>query len=118
MKILFLSGSIEPGKDGVGDYSRTLAAECLSLGYETLLSSLNDQWIAGQKREAAGLRLGTNMRWPDRINALRAFLTANRPEVVSLQFVPYSFHPAGLNFALPRILAAIIGRTRVHIYVS
>jgi glycosyltransferase involved in cell wall biosynthesis len=115
VKILFLSGSLEPGKDGVGDYTRTLAAECLRLGHDTFLSSLNDQWIAGQRTEAAALRLGSKMPWPDRINALRAFATANRPEVVSLQFVPYSFHPAGLNFALPQILAAIIGLKTVHV---
>jgi glycosyltransferase involved in cell wall biosynthesis len=51
------------------------------------------------------------MSWPDRINAARAFLAQNGPEIISLQFVPYSFHPAGLNFALPQILRAIIGQT-------
>ena len=51
------------------------------------------------------------MSWPDRINAARAFLARNGPGVVSLQFVPYSFHPAGLNFALPQILRAILGQT-------
>jgi glycosyltransferase involved in cell wall biosynthesis len=116
VKILFLSGSLESGKDGVGDYTRLLAAECLRLGHETFLSGLNDSWIGEQQRmEPAVLRLGTKMHWPDRIRALRAFLAASQAEIVSLQFVPYSFHPAGLNFALPQILGAIIGQTRVHI---
>jgi len=114
VKILFLSGSLEPGKDGVGDYTRTLAAECLRLGHDTFLSSLNDPWVVGQRKEAHALRLGISMRWTERAKALQAFLAANRPQVVSLQFVPYSFHPAGLNLALPQILVAIIGETPVQ----
>jgi glycosyltransferase involved in cell wall biosynthesis len=115
VKILFLAGSLEPGRDGVGDYTRTLAAECTRLGHQTLLLSLNDPWVHGPLLEPAVLRLGTKMPWPDRVRALRAFLAASRAEIVSLQFVPYSFHPVGLNFALPQVLGAMIGQTRVHI---
>ena len=110
MKILFLTGSLEPVKDGVGDYTRVLAGECARLGHETSSLSLNDQWVKGSQMKPAELRLGARMSWPERINAARAFLAQNGPEIVSLQFVPYSFHPAGLNFALPQILRAIIGQ--------
>lgn len=115
MKILFLTGSLEAGKDGVGDYSRMLAVECGRLGHKTFLMSLNDPWIAGSQMQSAELRLGAQMSWPDRINAARAFLAQKDPEIVSLQFVPYSFHPAGLNFALPQILRAIIDQKRAQI---
>jgi glycosyltransferase involved in cell wall biosynthesis len=115
VKILFLSGSLEPGKDGVGDYARMLAAECRRLGHEPFLLSLNDQWLAGKLQQPAELRLGAQISWPDRISAARAFLAQNGPQIVSLQFVPYSFHPAGLNFALPQILRAIMGQRRVQI---
>jgi glycosyltransferase involved in cell wall biosynthesis len=115
VKILFLTGSLEPGKDGVGDYTKLLAGHCGSLGHGTFLLSLNDQWVAEAVQEAAQLRLGTSMPWPDRVNAAQAFLAQNGPEIVSLQFVPYSFHPAGLNFALPQILRAIIGQKHVQI---
>ncbi|HEY2122856.1 MAG TPA: hypothetical protein VGH07_04620 [Chthoniobacterales bacterium] len=115
MKILFLAGSLEPGRDGVGDYTRTLATECARLGHNTLLLSLNDPWVQGPLLEPAVLRLGLKMSWPDRVKTARAFLNANRAEIVSLQFVPYSFHPAGLNFALPQILSAIIGQTLVQV---
>jgi glycosyltransferase involved in cell wall biosynthesis len=118
VKILFLTGSLEPGKDGVGDYTRVLAAECARLGHDTFRLSLNDQWVTGSQQRSqqkpAELRLGASMSWPDRVIAARAFLAQNGPEIVSLQFVPYSFHPAGLNFALPQILRAIIGQTRVQ----
>src|SRR5215469_5144860 len=32
VKILFVTGSLEAGKDGVGDYARLLAAECVRQG--------------------------------------------------------------------------------------
>jgi glycosyltransferase involved in cell wall biosynthesis len=115
MKILFLTGSLETGKDGVGDYSRVLAAECSRRGHETYSLSLNDQWLAGKLQQPAELRLGAQVSWPDRINAARSFLARNDPGIISLQFVPYSFHPAGLNFALPQILRAIIGQRQVQI---
>ncbi|HEY2123023.1 MAG TPA: hypothetical protein VGH07_05470, partial [Chthoniobacterales bacterium] len=115
MKILFLAGSLEPGRDGVGDYTRTLATECARLGHDTLLLSLNDPWVHGPRLKPAVLRLGSKMSWPDRVKTARAFLNANGAEIVSLQFVPYSFHRAGLNFALPQILSAIIGQTRVQV---
>ena len=111
VKILFLAGSIEPGKDGVGDYARTLACECAHGGHETFLLSLNDTWVSGSAEAPSELRLGARMPWPDRVNAARAFLRGIQPDWVSLQYVPYSFHPTGLNFALPQILSAIIGRT-------
>jgi glycosyltransferase involved in cell wall biosynthesis len=114
VKIVFLAGSIEPGKDGVGDYTRTLADECARLGHETFVLSLNDTWVPASVSAPAELRLGARMPWPERVNATRAFLAAVRPDWVSLQFVPYSFHPAGLSFALPRILSVILGRTPTH----
>jgi glycosyltransferase involved in cell wall biosynthesis len=115
VKILFLVGSLEPGKDGVGDYTRTLATECARLGHETFLLSLNDPWVDVPLLEPTVVRLGTRMSWPDRVKTARAFLTANRAEIVSLQFVPYSFHRVGLNFALPQILSAIIVQTRAQV---
>ena len=114
MKILFLAGSFEPGKDGVGDYTRTLATECARLGHETFLVGLNDPWIDAPVQDRQLLRLEARASWPDRVRAAQSFSTENRPDMVSLQFVPYSFHPAGLNFALPQLLRAIIGRTSVQ----
>jgi glycosyltransferase involved in cell wall biosynthesis len=115
VKILFLCGSLEPGKDGVGDYSRILAAECARLGHETYLLSLNDSWIGGSQRQQTTHRLGTQSSWPERVKSARALLAEIRPDLVSLQFVPYSFHPAGLNFALPQILSAIVGRLPMQV---
>jgi len=115
VKILFIAGSLEPGRDGVGDYTRTLAGECRRLGHETFLMSLNDSWIDKPSRGDRELRLLSTMPWVSRIKAGRTFVAENHPDLVSLQYVPYSFHPTGLSFALPKIVEAIIGRVTAHL---
>jgi glycosyltransferase involved in cell wall biosynthesis len=115
VKILFLSGALEPGKDGVGDYTRTLATECTRLGHETFLLSLNDPWIDAPLNEQREVRLGAKLSWPNRLKFAKIFVTEIRPDMVSLQFVPYSFHPAGLSFALPQLLRACIGRIQTQV---
>jgi glycosyltransferase involved in cell wall biosynthesis len=115
MKILFLTGSLEPGKDGVGDYTRLLANECGERGHEVFLLGLNDPWAGGPLREKTLLRLGAKMSWSERVKQARAFGSEVTPQIVSLQFVPYSFHPAGLPFALPQALRAIISLVPVQI---
>jgi len=115
VKILFVSGGLELGKDGVGDYTRSLATECTRLGHETFLLSLNDPWIDAPLIELREVRLGTKLSWPDRLKFAKRFVTENRPDLVSLQFVPYSFHPVGLSFALPQLLRAFIGRIPTEI---
>ena len=42
MKIIFLTGSLEKGRTGVGDYTRLLASECKRLGHEVQTIALND----------------------------------------------------------------------------
>jgi hypothetical protein len=55
------------------------------------------------------------MSWVDRTQAVRGILAEDQPDIVSLQFVPYAFHPAGLPFFLPRIVPAMVGRLPVQI---
>lgn len=47
MKILFLCGSLEPGRDGVGDYTRRLAGEIMRQGHDAIIIALNDRYIGG-----------------------------------------------------------------------
>jgi glycosyltransferase involved in cell wall biosynthesis len=123
MKLLFITGCLEPGKDGVGDYTRELAAECGLRGYPASLMSLNDPWIKTPVKEippdtgtgTSLLRLGPRQSWVDRVTAARAFLAETGPDLVSLQLLLHSFHPAGLSFALPQLLRAIIGQIPVQV---
>ena len=45
MKIIFLTGSLEKGRTGVGDYTRLLVSECKRLGHEVQTIALNDLFI-------------------------------------------------------------------------
>lgn len=46
MKFLFICGSLEPGKNGVGDYTRRLAGECIRMGHDAMILALDERiWI-------------------------------------------------------------------------
>ena len=45
MVILFLTGCLQPGKDGVGDYTRLLARECIRQGQACCLIALDDPYV-------------------------------------------------------------------------
>ena len=46
MKVLFICGSLEPGRDGVGDYTRRLAGELIHQGHFASIIALNDPHAA------------------------------------------------------------------------
>lgn len=111
MRIAFLHSCLEPGKDGVGDYTRQLAAESLRQGHQVCLVALNDPFVSGIREEESVFRLGRDKPWADRIQAAKAFLTRFGPNRVSLQFVCYGFHPKGLAFEIAGRLRELIGET-------
>ena len=102
MRIAFICGSIEPGRDGVGDYTRRLAAECIRQGHECRMVSLRDRGKYGSEMQEcegvqiACLRCPASMAGEERIRQAREFLDAFQPDCISLQFVPYAFHPKGI----------------------
>jgi len=119
MKIVFLCSSLEPGCDGVGDYSRRLAGALILLGHPTLLLAINDQFI---RDKINGSQLEDNItipvfRLPSNWTASRRFSEAKRwideqnPEWISLQYVPFSFHSKGLHFGLSKRLL-LLGKGR------
>lgn len=97
MKLVILCGSLEPGKDGVGDYSRQLANYCRSQNHSVLLCSLNDGWIKldAVAKESQEIRIASVTPWPQRIEALQKTLDFFQPDFISLQFVPYAYHKRG-----------------------
>ncbi|MDP0496702.1 MAG: hypothetical protein Q7Q73_10895 [Verrucomicrobiota bacterium JB024] len=102
MKIAFLANCLEPGRDGVGDYTRTLAAACEELGHETACFALRDPFAPeGDQRRFTGA-----IDDPAQSERLIAELKAFAPDRVSLQFVPYGLHPKGLPTRLPAFLRA------------
>lgn len=124
MRLAFICSGLEPGRDGVGDYTRLLAAECVRQGHEVLLIALNDKAAAvegglgAQECEGIALpcvRYAVSRPWSERFELARAELAAFAPDWVSLQFVPYGFQPKGLPWFLARGLEKVIAKRPLQI---
>jgi hypothetical protein len=123
MKILFICGSIELGKDGVGDYTRRLSGELLRTGHEIQIISLCDKvadcfFTENQEIEETPVtvrRIPMCSNYQQRLDWTQEILTEIRPDWISLQFVPYSFNPKGLPFWLPSFLKKLKGNHKWHI---
>jgi hypothetical protein len=119
MRIAFVTGSLAPGRDGVGDHVRLLAAECARRGHAVMLVSLAEAEAPEPMEEAA---------WPiRRFTAAECFLDEGRavrgcfdefvPEWVSLHFVPYSFHARGFfGRAIPLLGNVLAAAPRRHVF--
>lgn len=115
MKILFICGSLEPGKDGVGDYTRRLGCALISQGISITVLALNDFYITeAQETEQDDeevnipvLRIPSIWTKVKRTAYAKHWVKQHNPEWLSLQFVPYSFHNKGLPFGLARQLKEI-----------
>lgn len=123
MKIIIICGSLEPGRDGVGDYSRRLAGELIRQGHEAQIISLNDKYVSSKivekqndfSTEIICLRLPSKYSWTQRIFESNIFISDYNPEWISLQFVPFSFHEKGLPIGLGSKLKKLgIGR-KLHV---
>ena len=124
MKILFICGALEPGKDGVGDYTRRLAGAVQSLGHQSSIIALNDPYLAentiadqpAENNTIPVLRISANTGDIDRYRRASEWADAFEPLWISLQFVPYSFSPRGLPFNLARQLVTLLIKGRqLHI---
>lgn len=123
MKILFFCGSAEPGKDGVGDYTRRLCGELLRIGHETQILSLFDREVSSfisqnQKIDETELlvnRIPYLTEYEQRVAQSKLILNAFQPDWISLQFVPYSFDSKGLPFRFPELLKELKGAHQWHV---
>lgn len=123
MRIVFLCGSLEPGRDGVGDYTRQLAGELIRLGHFVSAIALYDRHLVETQKEdqlSEGIKLAI-LRLPYKLNEKYRFQQAKEwiegfePELISLQFVPFSFHPLGFTHKLTSNLRLFKGKFHWHI---
>lgn len=123
MRILFICGSLEPGRDGVGDYTRTLAAAIVGHGHEVRLLAINDrhvnvEWESIEEFPGGKirvLRLPFALSWARRGERARDWLRGFESDWASLQFVPYSFQRKGLPVGLGDWLRGCIECRHWHI---
>ena len=110
MKILFLAPTLQEG-GGVADYTRRLAHALRELGEDVRRISLNErEGEAGEDPD----RMEARLSWKSRRDRLQGIIDEFEPDIVSLQYVPYGFHPKGLAIRLPRYLASLNGGFRWH----
>lgn len=127
MKIAFITSRLDIGQDGVGDYTRALAKECIRQGHECFLISLCERvnCQTGQREQTsdsqdesvkiAELRLSAQLPWDERQAQVRISLNSFKPDWVSLQFVPYGFQEKGIILGLSTILSPLVKKRRFHI---
>lgn len=116
MKIIFICGSLEPGRDGVGDYTRLLAAELIRLTHHTTVIAINDKYIDALSEEEQKVeevtvpvvRLPSDIKESLRFDYVRKKALALDPDWISLQFVPFSFQKKGLPFSLIKQLKPFV----------
>lgn len=118
MKLVFLCSSLAPGRDGVGDYVRQLAAACTSLGHVCLLVALHDRHLSSSTALIRGtdeIRLSAALTWAKREKLLHELLGNFDPHWISWQMVPYGFDPRGILPAGVYRLAAAARRWPNHV---
>jgi hypothetical protein len=116
MRLAFICSSLEPGRDGVGDYTRRLAAECIRQGHPGIILGLNDSRVHEQalfETQSLGgvsisiLRLPSAIPVSDRLIIAHKWLGSFRPDRISLQYVCYGYHPRGLAWRWNSALAGL-----------
>jgi hypothetical protein len=117
LKILFVCSCLEPGMDGVGDYTRRLAEEINARGHHCSLLAVADvhvkKAVTGDFGDANApipyLRLPATDSWPERVRQAKVFRERFAPDWISWQIVPYGFDPRGLSFGMGRRFQEISG---------
>jgi hypothetical protein len=118
VKILFICGSLEPGNDGVGDYTARLASELLRIGHKVSILAFNDKFsihLSSGAGEVPILRMPSDWALKTRFLKAKDWINEFKPDWISLQFVIFSFNKKGLPFGLASRLSALGTHCKWHI---
>jgi hypothetical protein len=119
MRITFLVGGLEPGQDGVGDYTRLLALECAGLGATCQVIAVADRHARGRSSgrfsSVETIRLPDHLSWPSRLEAVERATQWSAAQWVSVQFVPFSYQRWGVAMTFVRALPRLIEPARLHV---
>ena len=123
MKIIFLCGSLEPGRDGVGDYVLRLAGELIKQKNQVVAIALNDRYTSielienkiSNNIELKVIRLPAIWKTEQRFSRAQKCIQEFNPDWLSLQFVPFSFHNKGIIAGLDQHLLKLGDHTQWHI---
>lgn len=121
--ICFICGSLEPGKDGVGDYTRRLAGELIRQGNFVNIISVNDKYTDFLIEEYQNdgfqsikvLRIPENFKWSKKSKIVNDFFNDKYFDFISLQYVPYSFNRKGIAYKFNKLISEIKFKGGFHI---
>jgi len=114
MKIAFIVGSMQVNTNGVAAYTSILSKQLEAMGHNVLIITLNE--LEAHNTTPNSLNLGKHLSIFKRYFNLRSILLQQKPDLISIQYVPYSFHPKGLAFEL-LIFSQLLKLFRVHLMV-
>lgn len=122
MKILFICGSLEKSKDGVGDYTRRLACELISQGHSCVILALMDKFVSNAIKETQlidnqsilTLRLPFNSGYSVNCRLAKNFVESFNSDWISLQYVPFAFENKGLPIFLSGHLRRLVADKFIH----
>ncbi len=123
MKIVFICSSLWPGRDGVGDYCRRLSVELIKQGHGAGMIALQERDIAmvvsGTQHldgvDLPVLQIPEGMQEKDAMVVGREWVNELNPDWLSLQFVPFGYHPKGLRIGFSKFLLTLGGNRPWHI---
>lgn len=118
MNITIICGRLEPGSDGVGDYSRRLAQEATAnLGHRVQLISLFDEQEQTERPGPNYLIRRTKLNYQNQadIRKLVEMIESWNTDAVSLQFVPFAYHPKGLISKFIPFIQAVRENRRLQV---
>lgn len=109
---------MQPGHDGVGDYTRRLACELIRQGHVVEAIALTDKYVSHQCLELQTfdlvelpvLRLPVALPLTQKLNIAKKYINEFNPDWISLQFVIFGYHPKGLPLWLTKL--AMLGKGR------
>ena len=125
MKLIYLCGSLEEGRDGVGDYTRTLAVQMNKLGHSVCCISIHDSFTSeGECNSVISqpyllemvriYRFSQRTDWYTRLRTIRRILQTFKPDWASLQYVPYSFGQNGIPLQFTSLCSLLRGPWKWH----
>ncbi|MDQ1085603.1 hypothetical protein [Siphonobacter sp. SORGH_AS_1065] len=116
MKIVFICSNLEPGYDGVGDYTRRLAGQLVRLGHHVSMVAWMDTHINesrnGLQTDEIGtviqvLRIPAGVSKRVRSKQVNEWIALQKPDWVSLQYVPFAYQRKGLPVGLASQLSRL-----------
>ncbi|MCD8739747.1 glycosyltransferase [Mucilaginibacter roseus] len=123
MKFFFICGSLQAGRDGVGDYVRRLACMLIANGHQVNAVALKDHHIAVHEDgvqqlngiELSVLRLPATLSSQERYKLLNKRIKSFSPDIISLQYVGFGFQKYGLPFEMLSGLRRATAGIKLHV---